>query len=543
MSIARLILIVLDAFTPAIAERFMAGGHMPALARLKAQSARFALDHGPALHTGLFGEHVATGAGPELSGRQSAVTFDPRGYRVWQEGVNRPPFPAGLTARTVVADPTYFDLAQAPTVQGFTDWGAHDPGAPRLCRPEGLRAEIDARFGLYPAPDWIYASCWASAARTVRMRDALVKSLERRGEVTTWLLAERLPDWRLAIVTASELHSLSEGMWHGIDPSHPHHAHPSAPESSAAFAAVYGAFDRFIGRLAAAFPDAAKVMMCMHGMGPNQADIASMVLLPELLCRATFGSGLLKPRPEWTAAPNALPLLREDEEWETALGSAMLDAASPDLAHALAHVMRASADGLWPDDGATVLRSTLDWMPAARYRRLWPRMSAFALPAFLGGRVRINLTGREARGRVGRFGYGRACAMVERLLGECRDVRTGAPVVDSIERRAPADPTRLDASGEDLYIHWRGSPVGFDHPRLGRIGPIPYRRTGSHTGGHGIAYISGTPLTPGEHGVRSAFDVVPTIIDLLGERAARPTSGRSLLGPPQPARVVQAAAG
>lgn len=74
----------------------------------------------------------------------------------------------------------------------------------------------------------------------------------------------------------------------------------------------------------------------------------------------------------------------------------------------------------------------------------------------------------------------------------------------------------------------------------GTIGPVPFRRPGGHTGPYGVAYISGGGLEPGDHGVPSTFDVVPTIVDLLGEPRPADMSGASLLAPDRPMTVVAA---
>ena len=67
------------------------------------------------------------------------------------------------------------------------------------------------------------------------------------------------------------------------------------------------------------------------------------------------------------------------------------------------------------------------------------------------------------------------------------------------------------------------------HPRLGLIGPVPLRRTGGHTGPHGMAYIAAPDLEAGQRGIRSSFDVVPTLVNLLGCRPIAGMSGNSLL--------------
>ena len=141
----------------------------------------------------------------------------------------------------------------------------------------------------------------------------------------------------------------------------------------------------------------------------------------------------------------------------------------------------------------------------------------------------MNLAGREHQGRVARDDYDSACDEVEALVRACRDTRTGEPVVADVERARGRDPLALGASEADLVVVWSGAAVGFDHPDHGRIGPLPYRRTGGHTGPYGMAYLAGEGIAPGDRGVRSSFDVAPTIVELLGEPVPRDVSGTSLL--------------
>jgi hypothetical protein len=115
------------------------------------------------------------------------------------------------------------------------------------------------------------------------------------------------------------------------------------------------------------------------------------------------------------------------------------------------------------------------------------------------------------------------------MLRECRHPGTDEPVVDSIERAWTRDPLALTGSEADLIVVWRGVVAALEHPRLGLIGPVPLRRTGGHTGKHGMAYVVAPGLEPGDHGVRSAFDVVPTMVRLLGNQPSAHLSGTSLL--------------
>jgi hypothetical protein len=175
------------------------------------------------------------------------------------------------------------------------------------------------------------------------------------------------------------------------------------------------------------------------------------------------------------------------------------------------------------------LRLPIRWMPAAHYHPYWRSMRAFALPSFYDGRIRVNLAGRERKGMVPVSHYEKVCAEIETLVRECRDAATGEGVVDYIERPDCRDPLTLGPTDSDLVIVWKGSACAFDHPRLGRIGPIPFRRPGGHTGRFGMAYIRSAGTEAGDRGVRSSFDVVPTLVELLGEPLPSGLSGTSLL--------------
>jgi predicted AlkP superfamily phosphohydrolase/phosphomutase len=156
-------------------------------------------------------------------------------------------------------------------------------------------------------------------------------------------------------------------------------------------------------------------------------------------------------------------------------------------------------------------------------------MPAFALPSFYDGRIRLNLRGRERDGMIEPSRYHEVCEEIASLLRECRNPRTGEPAVEVIERADTREPLALAGSEADLIVVWRGVVTAIEHPRLGLVGPVPLRRTGGHTGRYGVAYVVAPGLDPGDRGVRSAFDVVPTIVELLGDRPPAYMSGESLL--------------
>lgn len=519
MLASRVLMLGLDGFELSVADAMIQAGRLPALARLTREGAFVRLDHGAAKRTGLAWEHVSTGRGPDKARRWAAVDFDPRTYRVRQRPTSQQPFAAQLAARTVVFDPPYFNLRAAPAVRGLVAWGAHDPGVAAASRPGTLSAEIRQRYGRYPATPWIYGFVWPSAERAQRMARDLREATRLRGEIAQWLLCERLPDWDLGLVVVSEFHSALEALWHGIDASHPLHHLPSAVPAREGVEGVYEEADRLIERLQAALPEVHLVAFNLHGMGANDSDVASMALLPELLWRHAQGRPRLQPR-DWRVDAAGVPLLDEHDGWSAAMAAAYGDApAAPRrLPRVTRWLRRRGADA-----------STLGWMPCTRYRDAWPSMPVFALPSFYDGRIRVNLRGREAQGTVGVGGYAQVLDEVEALLGACRDPLSGRPVVADIERCAPGDALSLSRTEADMVVVWNGATLGIEHPRLGRIGPLPYRRTGGHTGPYGAAWISGPGIAAGDLGRASAFDVVPTVIDLLGQVAPAGLSGSSLL--------------
>ena len=276
------------------------------------------------------------------------------------------------------------------------------------------------------------------------------------------------------------------------------------------------AVDRFVGELVAMQPDGPVVVFSMHGMGPNHSDLPSMVLLPELLHRWALGRPLLQTPPAWSTTNGAA--LSPGETWSSTMAQAYPHHRPGRLGrYRPVRTRRAPS------------RLPLTWMPAAWYRHRWPDMAAFAIPSFYDGRIRVNLAGREHRGKVPRARYDEVLDELEALVRACRDPATGTSVVAEFERVADGHPERLGPNQVDAIIRWEGTAQAFDHPDLAPIGPVPYRRSGGHSGRHGVAWIAAPGIGPADGGAASSFDVVPTLVDLLGLDPLDGLSGSSLL--------------
>ena len=162
-------------------------------------------------------------------------------------------------------------------------------------------------------------------------------------------------------------------------------------------------------------------------------------------------------------------------------------------------------------DEIVAQRGNLDWQPPLWYRSYWPQMRWFVLPTFSDAHVRINLRGRERDGIVAPEDYDAACDELEALLRDCRNPRTGNPVVQQVIRVRAEDPYGIDGPDGDLVVLWSEPLEALEHPRAGVVGPVAFDRTGEHSS-------KASPCSPGR------ASTVPT-----SGPVARTTSRRRVL--------------
>jgi predicted AlkP superfamily phosphohydrolase/phosphomutase len=530
----RLAVIGLDAAEPLLIDRMIAQGELPTLARLKRSGQICELRSESSWRAGRVWETLLTGK----ADNPSANRFYPDRYISWQIGSRKQtPFYADIPNLNVLAiDVPYMSLwYDVPGAQVI--WGGHDAGYPRASRPAGLVREIDRRFGVHPAFKNDFTCPWWDEKSIDTLADALIVGSRRRVEIIAWL-TKQFPDWNLFMTVLSEVHSSGEIFWHGLAESHPLRTTRTTGVARLRLLETYRELDRAVAGIIRALPKETRILVTsLHGMEANDYDVPSMALLPELLYRAWSGKPRLRsidadtwrmqgcppvipsPRDKWTDHMQARFGPRTPWRYlRGALQALGIGREQRPPIHELCVPIKPEIDKS-PEE-VDEPRVTLDWQVTSWYRRYWARMRAFALPVFYDGRVRINLAGREARGIVPASQYAATCDWVEELLAECRDVRTGRDVVSNIERRNAADPFAQNAADADLIITWNPQIEAIDHPRLGTIGPFPYRRTGGHTD-HGFAWLSGPGIAAQDFGRCEALDLTSTIRCLLGDPRAR----------------------
>ncbi len=541
----RLLAIGLDAADPEVLERWMGDGKLPGLAGLREQGAwgRIA---GPAHHRAETPwSEFLSGVSPETSGFWGDISMADGSSQPKEIGaddfVDFPPFYAlGPGCRVAVLDVPKTRIVNEVDGIQLVAWGAHSPGAAQGSRPEGLLRELEQRHGTHPALLRDDGEWWdARYMRTLHRN--LLTGIRRRTAVVEDILAREA--WDLVLTAFGETHSAGHDFWHLSQADHP----LAGMDIPVRFASdpmleVYQAVDQAVAELAGSLPDDTAVcVFSLHGSGPNSTDMPSLAVLPELLFRHAFpGKSFFQNRQvsgeppppvtrglqrSWT---EVIWRMRQDPlRWRGWLRSWLPIRWNDGFD-------RLFGSGLPPGPASpNRLRAEGDpffWQPCSWYQPFWPEMKAFALPSYSEGMVRINVAGRDPQGIVAAADYERCCAQISALMMELRCGRSGLPAVEAVFpcRRSARDGEK--APSADLIVRWcdRATDV-WDHPHLGRIGPLPFRRTGSHRS-QGFLCLrmpgieAGSKLAEGR-----LVDLAPTLLDILGKAPAARFEGVSLL--------------
>lgn len=487
-----------------------------------------------------------TGTSPQKTGYWSPIKFDSKEYRTKKINAfdykKYPPFYASMTDKKVAI----FDMPQAPIsddVDGIQvlAWGTHSAQTESISSPPELWQEIVDKHGAHPLLDNDAANCY-DVASLEELAEKMALGIERRANACIDLIKKN--QWDFFLTIFGEAHVAGHYFWH-LSKDHPLYAEFQKREARDLLLDAFKNIDKAIGRILEACPEEMRVVIfSAHGMAKNNMDLPSLVLLPEFLYRWNF-PGKKAIAPGKLGAPvKDIPV----KEMQTLGMADMLWKQTRE-----AGPIRNTLKKLLP---IRLYRKIERRMPEAVYSKpqvigpfrlrrmgveeptqcanwysaLWPEMKAFALPSFSEGYVRINLAGRDANGIVPPEEYDALCEQISKELRDLVDARTGKPMVKKIVKTRSSVDDETDTSPDaDLVVVWQEESVAstVDCPKFGRIGPIPYWRTGSHRAG-GFFMVSNSETQKQLRSGGHAIDLGATFLDMLDAEKSAANEGESL---------------
>jgi predicted AlkP superfamily phosphohydrolase/phosphomutase len=517
----------LDAADPVLLERYMDAGHLPTLSRLRADGAYARLTTFDYCRAEASNTTFLTGCRPAKHGYWSPFRFK-TDYRVdttpYEFADYQPFYGLGPNYRVAVFDMPQSKLSETVNGVQVLGWGAHSPRSPSHSSPPELFQDLVSRHGEHPTLRKDDVHSMGDQAALEALKQGLETGVSRRADACVDLLGRE--PWDLFLTYFSEIHSGQHYFWHLSHPDHPLFQYFGTPGRDPLLELVQ-AVDRAIGRIIDAMPAGARlVVFSDHGMESNTTDVPSTVFLPELLYRLAYPGkfGLAKGQPGTQPPPVMKP--PADRSWRSTLYGLKHDRnpvtrwlrqhmATDRFHYGIEKRFGLESVPLCPDD------CPLGAQPPMWYHPAWAGMKAFALPSFSEGYVRLNVRGREASGLVDPSAYDTTCDEITGELLRLTDARTGKPAVKRVVRtRVGPDGPAVDGertSDADLIVIWDGVPIDVvDHPTAGRIGPVPFKRSGSHVH-RGFLMASG-PGVPAATRLAEAhaLDIPPTILTLLG---------------------------
>lgn len=543
------IAIGLDAADPVLLEKWMSQGHLKNLRRLREQGAYTHLDTFDYYRAETPWTTFLTGCPPQKTGYWAPVKLREGTYEV--EEINAydfqefaPFYALGKDYRVAVFDMPQSTLSKQVNGVQVLAWGAHSPLTPSHSQPTELLDELINQYGEHPTLNKDNANTLDVDA-LIRLKEQMEIGIKRRAEICQDLLQRE--NWDLFLTIFGETHSAGHYLWHLSEiADHPLYQSVGAKYQGDPLLEIFEAIDNAIGDILSKAPENANVIVfAAHGMGSNVMDLPSMLFLPELLYRFSLPGkfGLAKgelgttPKPPITGEKAKKCWLRTvwNLKYDSNPLKMFLRANLPlkvfNILESTVFGGRAKPDLISPFE--LVEQSDPQYFqPALWYKPFWSQMKAFALPSYSEGYIRINLQGREPNGVVAPSEYHAVCDELCEMLYRLKDARTGRLMVDKImrTRQNPTDndPKLPDA---DLVIIWQEDYATdvVDSPDVGRIGPVPYHRTGSHRA-RGFFAAKGPDFPAGaDLPVGHALDLAPTILALMDAPIPNHCEGKPIL--------------
>lgn len=501
----------LDGITFNLVRPWAAEGRLPNLARLIEEGASGDLLSTPDMLSPSAWTSFATGDNPGKHGIFNFMDIVPGTFKTkYLTAADRDGVPLwslldGLGKRVCVMNVPMSYPADKVNGCMISGWNAPSVKSPGFTHPPELIGEITEKFGDYPLFPTVKKHIMNR--RPELAVEDLSENMRRNSDVSRYLMEKE--DWDLFVTVFIATDQVQHYFWHYMDPAHPQHD-PSAPKRYRdAIYDVYRKCDDFVGEVLGRIDDdTLLVIMSDHGCGMNQGAVQ---FLPLWLERMGFAA-----HKKISSGPAALVkgLVGRALKGGYNLLNTRLSVKSKAFLNSLMPGIRDRVESTWRF-------SAYDWPRTRVYFHYEPR---------------INLKGREPFGSVERADYELLRDTLISKLYECRDLKTGKPIVEKVYKAEDVFHGPRMQSAPDLVILWRedvvisgikctredGTEMTLDEKYVDDL------RTGNHTP-HGILIMRCSHLKNGET-IKGAsiMDVAPTILHMMGAEVPSEMDGKVL---------------
>jgi predicted AlkP superfamily phosphohydrolase/phosphomutase len=497
---SRVFALSIETASPEMIDRGCAEGFMPNLKALRARGVHGPLESVANVSSGSIWPSMYTGCTPANHGIANFHMHLVNGtYHIDRYGPNQVMRPAlwDLLAkhgkRSVVVDVPL--TRPRPTMNGtmLSAWGVEGPAWRRQSHPAELLRKLDRQFGPYPLPNDDYRrSIRSTEVEKIReLRDILFNGMRLKTRVLKHLMdTER---WDVFLGVYSETHWADHVMYHVVDPTHPDYRPEFREAFGDFFQELFALQDKCIGELINRLDDDVTIIV-FSGSGVRPSYYGNH-LLPDVLERLGFGAGQ-------GGIPETAPEAESAKSWNYYRIRQIQDTVSTPVIVTLKKLAPAR---LWEKWTRRLLFA----------RERWCDSRAFCLPNDYCGSIRINLEGREPRGKVSRNDYDAACAELSEELLKLENPDSNSPAVEAVLKIRDVYPGEFSDRMPDLSVVWSDKfPIRALHsPRVGTVrGESPERRPGSHSN-VGFFTAAGPGIAPGiTLGNARIIDLAPTIL-------------------------------
>ena len=497
--------IVLESAEPALIEQWCSEGKLPVLQRLRQDGIWTRLRSPSYISSGCAWPSLSIGTSPAKHGigffHREIENGTYRIIKKYADQVHGEPFWSHLGRAGIRS--AIFDLAAtlpSPDTNGVivVDWGSEHPAWKTSSYPETLIKEIQKKVGRHPLADW-YQEQPGSKEKCREIADKILAGVGLRTRALQYILERDA--FEFVFCNYSEPHWAGHIFWHLHDKYHPQHVPEQAAYCGDVILSTYQACDRAVGELVSIFPGANIIVMSNIGMGTHAGgDMMVQQVLRRLGMSTESKASDLAKGPARHLLPAAGGPLAAIQQVERLISPALIT-----------RLKKFVPERLWDTWTRRLLGLGHDWADSR----------AFLLPGDNSSLIRINLKGREPRGRVQPGDeYNRLCSELAEAFMELVNPATGETAVEKVViLREQLRGEQIDQL-PDLAVVWKnfGVPIkALESPRIGRV-EIPEfnKRSGGHWHegfliGSGPAFRKGVSL---EH--NELTDVAPTILALFG---------------------------